>query len=618
MKQKNRFGEFIANLRKEKLISQEQLCDGLCDLSMLSRFERGVRDPEKLLQNRFLTRLGAVPENYENFLYYKDYCRWEKRQGILHNILEENIAEAKRLLEEYRKEFDMTCSLEQQFYLAILAQIRRYERCEKEELATIFHQALELTVPQLETMGITNRALSLEEINLYLEYVYCSGGALLRYEEILDYMEKIERTVLAMAKVYPKAVYYYYSAWEKSEEKEAPMVVRMLELCDKAIEILRDANRMFYLWELFCMREGLLPLLPEEIRERDEMQKRQMECRGWRETLEEIYRDYGVTIGMYEFCYLYVESENYCIGDVIRIRRTMLGISQKKLCVGICDERTVSRLERNIGKPQREVVQRLFDRLNLSTELNRTELVTDSQEAIKLYDEIGRQNNNLNYERVELLLEKLKQMVSMQIPSNIQAITRNEVLNQYNGGRINKDEYVEKMKQALEYTVPYLAAVGEGQKYLTLEEISCLQNITLEIDWSFKEMQECIETLVEICEKPKYPVNYVRLYEFIMAAVSSYLGDEGEFDRSNQIKHNIICMSLKYRRIKAINNALYGVLWNEEQKSKNTQVSSSINLFVELEKCIQMSSLSKNEYRKKVYEDKLMKEKEKIKQPGKE
>lgn len=230
MEQKNRFGEFIANLRKEKLISQEQLCEGLCDLSMLSRFERGEREPEKLLQDRFLTRLGAVPENYENFLYYKEYCRWEKRQGILHHILEEDMMEARRLLEEYRKEYDMEYSLERQFYLAMLAQILRYEGCEKKELAGVFREALELTVPDIESKGFLDRVLSLEEINLLLEYVYCNDGVLVRYEQILEYIERMDRTMLAMAKVYPKAVYYYYMAWEKTGDKKASMAVHMLNL----------------------------------------------------------------------------------------------------------------------------------------------------------------------------------------------------------------------------------------------------------------------------------------------------------------------------------------------------------------------------------------------------
>lgn len=605
MEQKNRFGEFIANLRREKQISLEQLSEGLCNPSMLSRFERGEREPEKLMQDRFLTRLGAVPENYENFLYYNEYCRWEKRQGILHNILEENIAEAKTLLAEYHKEYDMTYALEYQFYLAMHAQILRQEGAGLQELATVFKEALELTVPDLEKTGFANRALSLEEINLLLEYVYCSGGKLAEYEEILAYIEKIERTMLAMAKVYPKAVYYYYESWEKQEKRDDGLALRMWNLGDKAIEILRDANRMFYLWELFGMKERLMPLLPEKFGMQKSVQERLLECRGWRETLEEIYQDYGVTIGMYEFCYLYVGSENYCIGDVIRIRRKMLGLSQRKLCEGLCDERTVSRLERNKRRPQREVVQCLFDRLNLSTELNRTELVTDSQEAIEIYKEARRECLNWNYKRVEELISKLKTLIDLNISSNVQAVMRDEILNQYKQGKLEKGEYVGKMKEVLECTVPYKAAISFGEKYLTNEEIACLQNITLNLGSSFKEVDECIESLIRVCENPKYPANYVRMYEFIMGTISSCLGDKGEYDYSDRIKSNIIRRSLKNRRMGALSNATYGILWNEEQRANLEGRDCMINVHEELKICISIGSLSKDLYRVKIYESKL-------------
>lgn len=612
MEHKNRFGEFIAKLRREKHISLEQLCDGLCDVSMLSRFERGEREPEKLLQSRFLTRLGAVPENYENFLYYDDYRRWEKRQGILHHILEEKIAEARVMLEEYYEEYDMGEALELQFYLAMLAQIRRYEGCEKEELADLFQRALRLTVPNLEQLGFMDRALSLEEINLLLEQVYCSEETLDRYEDILIYIEKMERTMLAMAKVYPKAVYYYYMAWETQGTKEPSMTLRMMELCDKAIEILRDANRMFYLWELFCMKEKLAPLLPETVRKAETVQARLLQCKEWRETLEEIYRDYGVTIAMYEFCYLYVESENYCIGDVIRIRRKMLGLSQKKLCAGLCDDRTVSRLERHIGKPQKETVQRLFDRLNLSTELNRTELVTDSQEAIEKYEELCIQNNNRNFDRVEELIKELKKMISMKVPSNVQALSRNELLNLYNQGKVSKQDYIDDMKKTLGCTVPYKAAVKIDKKYLTKEEISCLQNITVKIGWDFPEMQECVVTLIAVCENQTYSVNYVRMYEYIMATVSSHLGDNGQFDYSNEIKKNIISLSLKHRRLKIIDSALYGLVWNNEQQLRGSVKEKAKLKAYELKKCIQMGELCKNVYRKDFYKSKLQKVEQEI------
>lgn len=609
MERKNRFGEFIANLRKEKGISLEQLSDGLCDLSTISRFERGEREPEKLLQNRFLTRLGVVPENYENFLYYKDYCRWEKRQGILHYILEEDMMEAKRLLEEYRQEYDMNYSLEQQFYLAMLAQIRRYEGCSKEELADIFEKALLLTVPNIDSRSFRNRILSLEELNLLLEYRFCrnQGVSLQFYEVLIDYIEKMERTPLAMAKIYPKAVHYYHETWKLSGERKEERAERMLELCDKAIELLRNANRMFYLWELFCMKEELTSVLPEKMQTGEGFLKSLEECRDWRETLEELYREYNISIAMYEFCYLYVESENYCYGDVVRIRREMLGMSRVKLRDGICDERTLRNLEKNRSKTQREIVEQLFERLNLSTELCRTELVTENQEVIEKYEEMGRQINNRNFTQVKLLIDELKEIVSLNIPSNQQAIMRNEVLNSYNQGHLSKHEYITNMKRALEYTVPYEVAVGTGEKYFTKEEIVCLQNLTLKTGWTFQEMEECVTALVRMCENPKYPANYVRMYEYIMVTVSSYLGDKGEYTYSNQIKRNILDMSLKSRRMKAIDNALYGIIWNNEQMIK-LGLNIEINVIQhELLKCIQMSRLSNKSFREKIYKEKYRK-----------
>lgn len=609
MGQENRFGEFISNLRMAKGISLEQLSDGLCDFSLLSRFERGEREPEKLLQNRFLTRLGVVPENYENFLYYKEYCRWEKRQGIIHNILDENMAEAKRLLEEYRQEYDMNYSLEQQFYLAMLVQIRRYEGGGKEELAGLFEKALLLTVPDIDTRSFRTRVLSLEELNLLLEYRYYKpqGISLQFYETLLEYIEKMEQTMLAMAKIYPKTVYYYYMAWKNSGEPKEQRVERMLELCDKAIELLRNANRMFYMWELFCMKEELVPVLPDRLQRDESFRKELEECRGWRETLEELYREYGVAIAMYEFCYLYVESENYCIGDVIRIRRRMLGLSQEKLSAGICDSRTVSRLERHIRKPQKEIVQQLFDRLNLSTELCRTELVTDSQEAIEKFEEIGLHANNDNFEMVELLISELKNLVSLECPSNIQAILKSEYLNEYRQGKLSKEEYIKKLKTVLGYTVPYKAVVAPGDKYLTKEEIVCIQNIILEVDWTYSEMRECIAALNNWCESLKFLADYARLYEFIMITVSSQLGDKGEYEQSNVLKYRIFETTLKNRRIKAIDNLIYGILWNKEHMSEKGERNLTIP-YEELIKCIRMCSLSKKWNNKKFYEEKVKKE----------
>lgn len=596
---KNRFGEYIANLRKEKGISLEQLSDGLCAVSLLSRVERGEREPEKLLQNRFLTRLGVVPENYENFLYYDDYCRWEKRQGILHHILEENIEEAKALLEAYRKEYKMHEALEQQFYLAMLAQIRRYEGAENAELMALFEQALELTVPEINYRSFRNRVLSLEELNLLLEYRYCNSQnvSLKFYDNLLEYIEKMEQTILAKAKIYPKAVYYYYKAWKENKSVEDGAVERLLELCDSAIETLRDANRMFYLWELFCMREDLVQRLPDKEKEDEAMQKRCQECHGWKETLEELYQEYGITLEMYEYCYLYVESENYCIGDVIRIRRKMLGLSQEKLCQGICESRTVSRLERHMRKPQKEIVQQLFERLNLSTELCRTELVTDNPEAIEKYRELRKLNNVKDYVKVAEILKELKGLISTEIPSNRQALLRKEVMSLFDYGLISREEYINKMKDALECTIPYKKVIGIEEKYLTNEEIYCIQNMTLELDWSRIEMKECVEALIGYCEKIMFPASYVRVYQFIMATAANYLGNILAYEKSNLIEKKMLHLLLVNKRMGGIHESLYEMIWNHQSE----QSWDDEYVDWKFEQCIQSCLLSNDYSRIGVY-----------------
>lgn len=608
MGKENRFGEFIANLRKEKQISLEQLSDGLCDFSTLSRFERGEREPDRLLQNRILSRLGAVPENYENFLYYKDYCRWEKRQGIVHNILEENIEQARLLTEEYKKEYDISSPLERQFYLAMLVQIKRYEGSGRQELAPLFEEALALTVPNVKEKGLRNRILSLEELNLLLEYMFCREEKETPdfYESLLEYIIQLECTTLAMAKIYPKVVYYFYLAWKEKGTERKTHPERLLELCDKAIELLRDANRMFYLWELFCMREELVPHLKKEIRTAEHFLKRQKQCMDWKMTLEAIYKDYNISIAMYEFCYLYVESENYCIGDVIRIRRKMLGLSQEKLSAGLCDCRTISKLEHHTSKPQKEIVQKLFDRLNLSTELCRKELVTDKQEATEKYSELKAQKMNGDYEKMKELIMRLKEIIPMEIPSNRQAIVRNEIICQYNENEISRAEFVSKMVDALEITVPYKAAIRKGEKYLTNEELSCIQNIMVKADNSFCEFQECEQTLLEMCYKMKYPLSYIRVYEFVLVFVSGRLGNIKEYEKSDEMEKKIIDLSLKAKRIKAIHGALYGLLWNSMQrKDENKHILTQKDITDELVKCINMSTLCKNTVREKKYKDKL-------------
>ena len=57
-------GNLIKKYRKEKVIPQKVLCDGICTVSTLSRIENGIYMPSLMQIEVFFSRLGkAVPYN---------------------------------------------------------------------------------------------------------------------------------------------------------------------------------------------------------------------------------------------------------------------------------------------------------------------------------------------------------------------------------------------------------------------------------------------------------------------------------------------------------------------------------------------------------------------------
>ena len=591
------FGLFVSKLRKEQGILLEVLCDGLCDTGKMSRIENGKVEAEKLLRDRLLGRLGVAAENYENFLYYSEYKGWKERQNIVYSILYGKREEAKQQLIKYQVEYCMEEPLEYQFYLSMLAQIRRQEGAKEEELFEIFQKAVYLTISEPLEKKLVSRRLSMDELNLLLEYVFYNKEALSLdwMEEFISYIQQFSLDKLALSKIYPKTIYYFYQVWK--EKKGILQIGKMLKYCNKAIELLQKVNRMYYLWELLEIKMKLLQqLIEENLGKSENAVKRLNEwyqtCKNWLETLIGLYEDYGISKPMQDFCYIYMDMEAYCIGDVIRIRRKMLGMTMKELSEGICSERTISRLERNQTDPQREIVRLLFERLHMSMEFCKSDLLTSNPEAKRLFGELKQSSNRMECEKVDQLLEQVKSMISLDIPENKQAIRRSEIVNENNKKKqkkeiVDKKWHINMLKEALEYTIPYEVAIASGEKYLTQNELSCLQNMMNGLDWSYKEMEECVQVLYDLFEHQRQISDCLNMYEFVMGAVASFLGNKGEYDSSDEIKIKILKNTIVNHRLGVINRTLYGLLWNDEQRKKEQHpVKRDVDVKKELKKCI--------------------------------
>ena len=607
-KDKEALGAYIKNLREKKGFSLDQVCEGLCTSQQLSKLEKGEKAASKLLQDALLERLGVGAEDYEQYLSPEDYDRWEMRQRILHRIIWAQTEPARELLKEYYCRYAkdsegspwITDRLERQFCLSAWAQIRVLEKAPDKELGAIIDEAVGLTMPGPWEKPLKEQAFSFKELNLLLEAErYRRGGPLAKhYKEILSYMEASGADYLGMAKIYPKAAYLLCSSGpETTGETEEGL----LRYCGHAIEILRNSMRLYYLWE------GI----PEE--ESDDSAYVYRITRAWKKVLETIYAEFQMPKATVSYCYLYTEKGVSCINDVVRIRRRMLGMSRKALCDGICDEKTLRRLERKETSPQRAVTVALFERLGLPGTLIHTELVTASPQARRLMAKLRWYDNNFETQKAEALLSQIRSLISADIRCNQQMLMQQEVNLQRLQKKTDNETYRRRLQEALELTLPLEVFLQKGEKYLTHQEQACIQNMMQGMDKESEEFWICMERFQEMY-RPVAEGELLEtvngMYGFIMRYVQSELGNHGEYDRSDQYLQLLLKEDLRTYRMPSIARCLYARWWNYAQRRlEGIPTDRDLSGETELTNCILLSRLTKLTSNESFYKKELKLEK---------
>lgn len=305
------FGSYIERIRKQRNATLEQLSGGLCSLSEITRIAKGERKPDKLLQDRLLSRLGVASDNYESFLDGAEYMRWKERQQLLYLIITRDIAGAKEALEKYCLKYDMENKLERQFYLSMKISADLLEGASKHQLSQELYDAVKLTVPLKDGYRLKDTLLSVQEINLLLEYMRYQETEVVEngMESLLEYIENSGFSSMSRAQIYPKAFYYLYNDWErKGRLEEEQTCLRMLKMCSRALESLRNEEKMYYLWEILDIRSRLLQKLIEaritqgKRKKAAALETMLRETETWQEAMEAVYEEFNIPRQMYEYC----------------------------------------------------------------------------------------------------------------------------------------------------------------------------------------------------------------------------------------------------------------------------------------------------------------------------
>lgn len=604
------FLKLLRKIRKEEKIYLEQLSEGLMMVSQLARIEKEQRPVPKNMRDRLLGRLGVSSDLYENLLNIEDYAEWEHQRNILCAIERRETKHAQELLLAYEEEPPVHDRIKQQFCLVMRAEIMKQQQADQQQLADCYEKAVKCTIPDVEDMCLEKKLLSIQEINMLLEYEWYHKGAnyAAKCKELLAYVEKAVYDDLSKVKIYPKIAYYFMQEIFSEQNQCTEECLReSLQICNQAIEMLRDTGRAFYLLELLEMKMKLLKCMDRESGEDEKLQSEYHESSELARLLKKLYVEYDVPAYMQDCTYLYQQRWVFYIGDVLRIRREMYGLTQKQLCDGVCSVRTLRRAEKREANMQRDALGVLLRRVGLSKEFQRTRIVTNDREVLQLKKQMLTCRNNRDFVKCRELLTQMRERIDLEIPENRQYMIDLEASLDWMEHKITNDEFVRREEEALQCTLKMEKCFNVDEMYLTEMEVSCISKKIQGLNGIEKMHQiEFLLHFFEMYEKKYLLSDCIVMYEFVMSYVASELGNLGKYQAATDLDKKILKESLACKRICIIDNILYNMLWNEREKQmQDKQFTDQAKMTKCLKQCVLLSHFCRQDFHEKFYENKL-------------
>ncbi|MDE6941001.1 MAG: hypothetical protein K2P40_08695 [Lachnospiraceae bacterium] len=518
----------------------------------LARIEKGERSVCKNMRDRLLGRLGISSDLYENLLDIEDYAAWEQQRNILCAVEQKAFQNAQELIAKYEEQGSRADKIKQQFCLVMQAEILRQQGADEGEIGACYEKAVRLTVPDAGHLCTAHKLLAIQEINMILEYEFYHRRADFA-QKCRDLMTFVEHSVydeLSKVKIYPKIAYYYLQEMTSQENmQDSGKLEESLEICNRAVEMLRDTGRAYFLLELLEMKIRIvenIKRLPEEcgkLQVQNALEEELRECVELAELLKKLYKEYEVPAYMQDCAYLYQQRWVFYVGDVLRIRRKMYGLTQEELCGGDCSARTLRRTEKKESSMQYVALSTLLRKLGLSKEYQRARLVSNDREVLRLMEELTTCRNNRELEKAKTILNQMKERVLDEVPENRQYIMEAEASLDWLTGAITEEEFAAREEEALRCTLKVDDLYQMDEVYLTEMEMLCIRQriqVLPEI-----EKRKCIDFLLQYFEgyeNKNELSDCIAIYEFAALCVICELGNLREHKQSiTQTSHTDWC-----------------------------------------------------------------------------
>lgn len=266
-------GDYIKQKRLDLGLTQEQLCDGICEPMTLSRLENGKQTPSRNRINALLQRMGLPDDRYFALLSKNELEMEALQKEIVACNVTERVAEGFEKLAQFEALAAPDDQIAQQFILSSKVLLGRLDgRYMPREQIDMLMQAIRLTVPRFDLENIESFLYTKDEITIInqIGLAYSDDGqnkkAAEIYYQLLRYVRKHFKETITLIGALPLVLYNY---------------ARVLDLCgryEEGAELAQECRKA-------CIQYGHYQELPRCL-------EIEAECRhfmGDEETSKELY-----------------------------------------------------------------------------------------------------------------------------------------------------------------------------------------------------------------------------------------------------------------------------------------------------------------------------------------
>ena len=167
----------------------------------------------------------------------------------------------------------------------------------------------------------------------------------------------------------------------------------------------------------------------------------------------------------------------YKVGQVIKLTRKSLGITQEELCDGICSVETLSKIENGKRKPNRANFQVLMERMGKSGEKYLPFIHDEDIHVMIQARKINTMLARRRFHEADIFLEELKDKIDVEDMVNLQFVLETKTFIEFGLGEITAERKRKQLECALQCTVRDYREGILPKRIFSKTEVTILCNI---------------------------------------------------------------------------------------------------------------------------------------------